>query len=454
MKLTWKNPKGSNKKRIRNSVSHFSDLPFNNQNQTQVDTRADRLISDGAEEYVDERGESSSSELNDFQKLSNEFQGQGNKLAEAGNYSEALAKWEAALNFTPENAILHEQKAQILLEIGDAWKALKAATCATELEPSWAEAWITLGRTQLNFGEPDNAIESFDRALAIKPESLEAQEDKRTASHLIKKRKQLHASGLITREDRLVQSLELPQELEQLVCFQDDFALADTSIDPLFHPPQKQPTFISQPHLPTYQDDNPSLVQDFQQQSYSKRRKSFHYSNSNQDDTQINYNETMLACTESFFDGCYGVSSSADSELMLCYHWRQRFILMSHGCCLMSAVAFPPVFFNGTSDRISNNSRSERVGGLSAQSIAARQRRRKIADKTQELGKLIPGGHKMNTSEMFQSASIYVKFLQAQIGMLTLTNSLQEGIKCYGDEEQHLKVLAASPVVQEKLYAQ
>ncbi|CAM8939294.1 unnamed protein product [Rhodiola kirilowii] len=87
-------------------------------------------------------------------------------VLKAGNYSEALAKWEAALNFTPENAILHEQKAQILLEIGDAWKALKAATCATELEPSWAEAWITLGRTQLNFGEPDNAIESFDRALA------------------------------------------------------------------------------------------------------------------------------------------------------------------------------------------------------------------------------------------------------------------------------------------------
>ncbi|KAL9683694.1 hypothetical protein QQ045_015522 [Rhodiola kirilowii] len=174
----------------------------------------------------------------------------------------------------------------------------------------------------------------------------------------------------------LQQSLELPQELEQLVCFQDDFALADTSIDPLFHPPQKQPTFISQPHLPTYQDDNPSLVQDFQQQSYSKRRKSFHYSNSNQDDTQINYNETMLA----------------------------------------------------------------------SQSIAARQRRRKIADKTQELGKLIPGGHKMNTSEMFQSASIPY--------MSSFCKPRLEGIKCYGDEEQHLKVLAASPVVQEKLYAQ
>ncbi|CAM9000298.1 unnamed protein product [Rhodiola kirilowii] len=37
----------------------------------------------GAEEYEDERGESTSSELNDFQKLSDEFQAQVNKLAEA-----------------------------------------------------------------------------------------------------------------------------------------------------------------------------------------------------------------------------------------------------------------------------------------------------------------------------------------------------------------------------------
>lgn len=49
-------------------------------------------------------------------------------LLKDGKYSEALAKWEAALNLTPEKAILHEQKAQVLLEIGDAWKALKAAT--------------------------------------------------------------------------------------------------------------------------------------------------------------------------------------------------------------------------------------------------------------------------------------------------------------------------------------
>lgn len=49
-------------------------------------------------------------------------------LLKEGKYQEALGKWEAALNLVPENAVLHEQKAQVLLELGDAWKALKAAT--------------------------------------------------------------------------------------------------------------------------------------------------------------------------------------------------------------------------------------------------------------------------------------------------------------------------------------
>lgn len=35
-------------------------------------------------------------------------------------------------------------------------------------QTGYVQAWITLGRAQLNFGEPDSAIESFDSALAIK----------------------------------------------------------------------------------------------------------------------------------------------------------------------------------------------------------------------------------------------------------------------------------------------
>jgi predicted Zn-dependent protease len=47
-----------------------------------------------------------------------------------GKYREALGKWEAAITLTPEKTVLHEQKAQVLLELGDSWGALKAATSA------------------------------------------------------------------------------------------------------------------------------------------------------------------------------------------------------------------------------------------------------------------------------------------------------------------------------------
>ncbi|CAN6476026.1 unnamed protein product [Victoria cruziana] len=131
----------------------------------------------------------------DESKIAESFESEGNKLAENGRYYEALTKWEAALTLMPERAILHEQKAQVLLEIGEAWKALKAATRATELEPLWAEGWITLGRAQLNFGEPEASIESFDKALSIKPDLEEAKSDRQTALHLVKKRKRLQIAG-------------------------------------------------------------------------------------------------------------------------------------------------------------------------------------------------------------------------------------------------------------------
>ncbi|KAB8486527.1 hypothetical protein FH972_025365 [Carpinus fangiana] len=87
---------------------------------------------------------------------------------------------------------------------------------------------------------------------------------------------------------------------------------------------------------------------------------------------------------------------------------------------------------------------------VSSQSIAARERRRKITEKTQELGRLIPGGNRMNTAEMLQAASKYVKFLQAQAGILQLMASFQEINGASPREE--MQVILTSPSVQEKLY--
>ncbi|XP_068665023.1 transcription factor bHLH52-like [Aristolochia californica] len=90
-------------------------------------------------------------------------------------------------------------------------------------------------------------------------------------------------------------------------------------------------------------------------------------------------------------------------------------------------------------------------GSLSVQSVAARQRRKKISDKTQELGKLIPGGNKMNTAEMFQATFNYVKFMEAQVALLQFMGSLQETEKDSGNVKG-LHALICSPKIQEKLY--
>nr|WKE35115.1 basic helix-loop-helix family protein [Rosa persica] len=90
---------------------------------------------------------------------------------------------------------------------------------------------------------------------------------------------------------------------------------------------------------------------------------------------------------------------------------------------------------------------------LSPQSIAARERRRRITEKTNELGRLVPSGSKMNTAEMLQAAYKYIKFLQAQVAMLKLMDSMQEKKGQRLHNQEGLQVLA-SPIVQEKLYSE
>ncbi|GKC51061.1 Myc-type, basic helix-loop-helix domain-containing protein [Tanacetum coccineum] len=73
---------------------------------------------------------------------------------------------------------------------------------------------------------------------------------------------------------------------------------------------------------------------------------------------------------------------------------------------------------------------------LSAQTLAARASRRKISEKTQELGKLIPDGQKMNTAEMFQAAFKYDLSVDVfEIGkiLLLITNGKHGGDATWED---------------------
>ncbi|CAL4920570.1 unnamed protein product [Urochloa decumbens] len=87
----------------------------------------------------------------------------------------------------------------------------------------------------------------------------------------------------------------------------------------------------------------------------------------------------------------------------------------------------------------------------SVQSAAARQRRKRISEKTAELSRLIPGGHKMNTAEMLEAAARHVKLLQAQVGMLALMHK-EEKVPSMAQEEMHRLVVCGG--VQERLAAE
>jgi hypothetical protein len=59
------------------------------------------------------------------------------------------------------------------------------------------------------------------------------------------------------------------------------------------------------------------------------------------------------------------------------------------------------------------------------QSAVARERRRRISEKTAELSRIIPGGHRLNTTEILQEAARHVKLLKAQVGMLALLQTVE-----------------------------
>jgi len=93
-----------------------------------------------------------------------------------------------ALEYDPENGLLHELKAQVFLVLSTprlALLAVKSALVAVDLLPEWEEGHLTLARCQLNMGEIELAIRSFRRAESldtansfpeIKSELLQAQE--------------------------------------------------------------------------------------------------------------------------------------------------------------------------------------------------------------------------------------------------------------------------------------
>nr|XP_032835542.1 tetratricopeptide repeat protein 33 isoform X5 [Petromyzon marinus] len=98
-----------------------------------------------------------------------ELRDEGARLAESGSLREALRLWDTAIAMTTNDAKIHEMKAQVLMELGEWFRAVQSAHRSISMCACWAPAWLTLARAQLNLGEPAMAVRSFSVGLHLEP---------------------------------------------------------------------------------------------------------------------------------------------------------------------------------------------------------------------------------------------------------------------------------------------
>ncbi|XP_028274480.1 tetratricopeptide repeat protein 33 [Parambassis ranga] len=150
---------------------------------------------------------------------------EGSLLAEEGRHWEAINKWDEAIQLTPDNPLLYEMKSQVLTILQEVFPAVKAAEMAVKYRPLWWEGWQTLGRAQLNLGEVDLAVRSFQVAIHLCPSERSLWEDDLTWAWKLQKQQLAVKEKIQEEEDTKNQIINAP-ELEQDYDFESDEVVA------------------------------------------------------------------------------------------------------------------------------------------------------------------------------------------------------------------------------------
>lgn len=99
----------------------------------------------------------------------NELKLIGNKLFEEGKYSEALQKYDEALEYDDENPALYTNKAGCYVKLEDYEKALKSSQVAKKLDPKWLKSYFREGEAYLLMKEYGDAAASFWEGWNLEP---------------------------------------------------------------------------------------------------------------------------------------------------------------------------------------------------------------------------------------------------------------------------------------------
>ncbi|KAJ3022248.1 hypothetical protein HKX48_006670 [Thoreauomyces humboldtii] len=181
-----------------------------------------RLVQDDHETPATSASSHRKSPLEDVTTLRHE----GETLAVAGRYSDALKRWNKALAVADAASVkqgmmveigrLCEASAQARMERDEYLDAIESAERAVEVSPGWAVAWQTLGRAQMGYGEPLAAVLSFEKALTVDLDFEEVRQDlleARQAVAVLKDQGRTHARDAESREILAIGGVPTLQEL-------------------------------------------------------------------------------------------------------------------------------------------------------------------------------------------------------------------------------------------------
>ncbi|NJR67683.1 MAG: tetratricopeptide repeat protein [Synechococcales cyanobacterium CRU_2_2] len=102
----------------------------------------------------------------------------GDRFSSLGEYEAAIAAYNKALEFQPNNAAAWDNRGSSLGCLGQFEASIRSFDKALELNPESHDAWHSRGLALAQSGRYEEAIASFDQALELKPDKHEPWYDK------------------------------------------------------------------------------------------------------------------------------------------------------------------------------------------------------------------------------------------------------------------------------------
>lgn len=139
---------------------------------------------------------------------------QGCNYAEDNQYSLAIKCFNDGLILTPQCHLLHELKAQVYLRLEQYVIAAESAKYSVELEPKFADGFITLARIYRELGEVKNSVECYRRAKSLDSNSTEDVADEiKEMEDMMLKLETIQCSQMHN-----ISSLSNPNDVEAMTC--------------------------------------------------------------------------------------------------------------------------------------------------------------------------------------------------------------------------------------------